>query len=724
MHNHHDRFGATPLQTCCSVLLITLIAACGGANSDLLDPLYPDNVESSLASVEKRVASTPADASPIGVAVTAKGDELLGINVSTGQVHWRRRYQNIRTIPFLAGEHVIFLHEDRLQLLRRDDGTVRTSIEADGMQLVGGDGTGNRAVAVLRHRGGIRANSRIIVFLNGAVRHDETVVQLVGAPVAAQDVFIVPWQSQNVSAFDYLKFEEVARLRTSQHVIANAFEHDGHIYFGGTEVGVWTSNYDENVPFFAPHAWELPGNPPLLRDSYSPAAPPDSAEHRVRRLWLPANPSQPIDALRGKVTVHLYYQAVFALEESSDTIRWARLQDAEIVGSRMVNDSLTLIGADGSIEVLDVRTGASTAKIEGHAKLRYAAVPEAAPPATGGTPAPSVVDGLTAIASTSDSRLVGAQRLAVRHLAMRPEPSATASLVTLCHIDRVSAPVVADACKGLSERTSGQGAIAEALKREASFLEQTAPPRADVLARAAVNMNMREAVEPLLTRLRDPQTPSSQLVAIASAIGSLGRPKDAEALLSFFMLYRAENLGDAMADGMRAILQAAAKLDLAGTAKALEPFEDAPDTEPTMVATITSIRATYAATQQTEDATAEAEGESKEGDAEGEEGGAQSAEGEEDEEGEPKVDPSKLPYQARLALALEPVEKELKACSFKLRKPLRLLIKLDKNNEATSVTTIPSEAQTCVSPHVLHMELPPDPQGTTRTIVHNVTWHK
>lgn len=705
-----------------ALCLCVPLAACGGANADLLDPMYADNVDASLASVERRVAATPKDSSPIAVGVSADASELLGLDVTSGEVRWRRNYSNIRSTPFLAGDHVIFMHEDRLQLLRRDDGSVRTTLDADGMQIVGGDGVEQRAVAVLRHRGGIRANSRIVVFINGAVRHDETVVQLVGAPVAARDLFIVPWQSQNVSAFDYLRFEELARLRTSKHVIANAFEHDGHIYFGNTEVGVWTSGYDEDIPFFAPQAWNLPGNPPLLRDSYSPAAPPDSAEYRVRRLWLPANPSQPIDSLRGKVTVHLYYRALFALEESSDAVRWARLMPVEIVGSRMVGDNLSLFGADGSQEVIDVRTGASVAHIDGKQKLRYVAAPEQIPALQAPSAAPDVVQGLAEVASSTDSRLVPAQRLAVRHLTLRPEPAATASLIDLCHTSRMSAPVLADACKGLSKRTSGQAAIADALARRGSFLKQTEPPRADILAKAAVKMNMREAVQALTARLQDPLTPAHQIVDIASAIGTLGRPKDKEALLAFFKLYRAEKLSDELAEGLQAVLQAAAKLDLEGTANAIAPFEDASDTAPALVATITSIRATYAATQQTPEE--EEKTEQAKADEEEKSENAQESEGKPTANDKPALDPSKLPYQARLALALEPVEKELKACSFKLRKPLRLMIQLDEKSEAKSVTVIPAEATTCVTPHLLHLPLPRDPQGTTNTIVHNITWHK
>jgi hypothetical protein len=120
------------------------------------------------------------------------------------------------------------------------------------------------------------------------------------------------------------------------------------------------------------------------------------------------------------------------------------------------------------------------------------------------------------------------------------DPQATGSLIDLCENTRITAPVRIAACSTLAKRTQGSEQILAALGRHAAFLEGTTAPPIGALASAAVAANVPGAAAALISHLADPNTASSDLPAIVTALGALNDQAASQPLIDFLRLYHAD----------------------------------------------------------------------------------------------------------------------------------------------------------------------------------------
>jgi hypothetical protein len=175
-----------------------------------------------------------------------------------------------------------------------------------------------------------------------------------------------------------------------------------------------------------------------------------------------------------------------------------------------------------------------------------------------------------------DARLVPARIYAARLLGGLADPSATASLVSICDARNVPALVRAAACEALASRTSGTEPIEEALGRHARFLDGTTAPPVGALARAAAAANDRAAVPLLVLHLRDPETPAAELAPLAHALGALGDAGAAEPLAEFVRTYHAETEDSGLAGALAEAIASYAALAGMESAEVLRAVEGDP----------------------------------------------------------------------------------------------------------------------------------------------------
>lgn len=532
------------------VLSVSGLSACGAGNS--FSPVYPDNQESSVATVLQRLASHSAsEEDPVAAGVTTSPHHLFVVDLRTGEKRWDIETQQPASAPVIAGDYVL-LHQARGVVgysLR--DGRELFDVEDDAMYLTGGGGEGSDVAFALSTGGGVGARSKLVVVRGGSVSIERDLEQTLGAPTVAAGMVFVPWATQNLSVLEASSGDEIARVRITNSPVGRAYHQDGNIYFGQRGVfrlsSTTTAGTTEASAFVAPEARAFPGEPTFMRDPYAPAPGAASAVHKIRLDWL-ANGSANTVGFSDDRLYLSFYRFVFGLAPSNaEGVHFVYEHSEDIVGAHAVRGGVIIADQGGGFALINARgQQAWTARVDRtptSVTIRPGSfVPAATPSGEPGT----IAEQLSAAAQSTDSRLVPARRFALGLMSGVEGEEVTAQLLAVCDNRQTPPAVKSDACSRLSTRTSGQGAVLGALERHASFLDdQTAPPVVE-LAGAASAMQARAAGPLIWSHIQDPQTPEVALPALFEALKSLGAESSLPGIKSWIRTYHADARTDAM----------------------------------------------------------------------------------------------------------------------------------------------------------------------------------
>jgi hypothetical protein len=197
-------------------------------------------------------------------------------------------------------------------------------------------------------------------------------------------------------------------------------------------------------------------------------------------------------------------------------------------------------------------------------------------------PLPSMREQLFAAAALEDDRLGAGRAYAVEHLALLPDEAVTSQLVALCAQRKSPQPVQVAACNHLGERSNGGPQVIEALRRRASFLEGNDPPPVGALARAAAQMQLKQAAPLLVTHMEDPNTPAADLAPVLETLERLEHKPAASAIERFVRLHHAEPEGSELSPALFAAVHALGALRARGSRGSLEDIARDPLTPQTM----------------------------------------------------------------------------------------------------------------------------------------------
>jgi hypothetical protein len=287
----------------------------------------------------------------------------------------------------------------------------------------------------------------------------------------------------------------------------------------------------------------------LLPDVYTMlAAPaPDSAQHRILLTWKPTAPDHVRIALQDDCVYLVFYRFVFALSPKDYALRWVYVHDADLVGATAQQHGLAFADDAGRFGFLGAASGELAYRVEGGPSSTVVRLPRGG---SGVRDSGRAVDGATVpgklltAAHDQDARLVPARLLVVEELARLDVPEATANLIELCDAARIAPPVRERACALLKQRVIGSDHLLFALERHAGYLEGTTSPPVGALAKAAASLKEKRAVALLIAHLKDPNTRSSDLPAVVTALGELEDPAAADPLVSFLRLYHADTIDE------------------------------------------------------------------------------------------------------------------------------------------------------------------------------------
>ena len=691
-------------------LALTLAAAaiaigCGGTPAAFA-PKYPDNDRAAVGALVQRTSSAPLRRqNSIAVGVTSPPQKLFAFDLSTRRTLWQVPVE-VSSAPYIAGSSVVVQSEGGITGYDLRSGARRFNVDSEEMVLKGADGEGPLAAITIGEGSGTFAKSEVILVRDGSVQWRRPLEALVGVPAVVGNSVLVPWSGQFLSALDAGSGEEYARLRVRDGVISHALRVGPDVYLGSFHgVARLSSALDSGAlkssGFFALPEGELPGRPLLLRDVFTESAPPaaDSAQHRIALGFRPML-AGPRVALQDDTLYLVFYRFVFALAPQDYAVRWVYVHDRDLVGASAQPHGIAFADEAGRIAFVTAGSGQRSWQEQAVSGASVVQLPDEGSGITAGGDGPTpeaLAAMLLGAAQDTDARLVPARMLAVAAIGKLPQADATANLIELCDSERIAPPVRERACSELKQRKVGADHLLAALERHAAFLEGTTTPPVGYLAKAVAALGEKRAVAPLVAHLADPETRSTDLPALVSALGELGEASAAEPLAKFLRTYHADAIDEHVVRALELVPGVLLKLS-------------GPVSRPTLLAVtedglgVNSVRLKAQAALNTLDEQQAAAEKSDEARASAQE---EQAVEEAETEAAQQEEPTHF-TTAMIAEALLPVRDQLKACLANAAKPTyqaRVVIVIEET-KPMMVSVLPAELQACVEPLVMSQKFP------------------
>jgi hypothetical protein len=543
------------------VALALLVPACGGGGvlgSAAFSQRFPDDRVDHVEAVVARLGAVPPehDRSIVVLAATSP-DRLLAYDLAAGRTLWEIP-ATLRTIPYVAGHYVVTQEEGGVVVRALDGGRETARIADQQMGLIGADGDRDSGAIALSTGGAVGARSVLVGLSHGSPSFRAEVSQALGVPAVRGDMIFQPWGNQNLSVIEE-DGGEIARVRVTRGVMGHAFVEGTSIFVGQTGLGLLSADLDSasDVPWLEIASTPRPGNPPLMRDAYTPPPSPGSATHRVRLAFAPRAEGTSV-ALVDDLVVLVFYRLVFGLSELGARAAWVQEMPHDVIGVSVREAGIFVVDDHGEVSLLSRTDGRPIWNASIGEGGSFAAIDPGtfAPSGSPQGDALPLRDQLLSAAQSTDARLVPAREYAVRLLGGLEDPQVTDNLVALCDDRNAPATVHTAACETLGGRTTGPDAILTALGRHQAFLQGTAAPPVGALARAALAMTERRATPLLLAQMRDPDTRNEDLVPLFEALSGLGDASATTPLEDFLRLYHAEPSDSGLAPGLGAAVAA------------------------------------------------------------------------------------------------------------------------------------------------------------------------
>jgi hypothetical protein len=533
---------------------LSLGAGCGGGGAGgAFSQRFPDDRVDHVEAVIGRLGAVPPEHDRSIVVLAASDPQrVIAYDLATQHVLWEQAAE-LRTIPYVAGHYVVTQEAGGVVVRAIDGGRITSRIDDQQMGLVGADGDRESGVVALSTGGAVGARSMVVGLSHGSPSFRAEVEQAIGVPAVRGDLIFQPWGSQNLSVLEE-SGEEIARVRVTHGVVGHAFVEGSSIFVGQAGLGLLSADLGAggDAPWLTLATDPArPGNPPLLRDAYTPPPSANSATHRVRLSFLPRAQGNAVELVDDLVVLS-FYRLVFALGDHGARAAWVQQMPRDVVGVSVREAGIYVVDDAGTVRLLSRTDGRTIWSASIGTGGTYAAIDP-------GTFAPSgppegdalpLRDQLLAAAASTDARLVPAREFAVRLLGRLPEAEVTQNLVVLCDDRDLLASVRSAACQALGTRTDGADSVVTALGRHAAFLTGTTAPPVGALATAALAMHEPRATPLLLGQLRDPETRNEDLPALFDALSGLADASAAAPIEDFLRLYHAEPGDSGMGPGL------------------------------------------------------------------------------------------------------------------------------------------------------------------------------
>jgi hypothetical protein len=549
------------------ILVGASLTACGGAGTGTMAFSYQfaDNQAETFHEVVERLpapqpASRPDNATGAHLAVVTTHDaprQVIAFDLDSGQPRWSFAL-DAQTRAEILGDVVLSSERQRVVAIDLRSGQQRWEVSLPDLAYVGADRDGETIYLsfTVGALGGARREGHLVAVdaRTGSERWRHEVDGVFGQPAASGGMVLVPYERQNIAILDEATGYELARLRSTDDVIAWIRHDPTGIYYGHrglyrlTEESVFGTR--ERAAHIEP---PIPSVPPLREgeaerpveledDGFLPKPGTRTARGRIRLYYAPrlAEGREEVGIL-GETYYFVYYRYVFGMN-ADGSLRWARILEQDVIGAQVVEGGLLTVGEQGQMRVLGRANGQDAWSGGAPMQLASVALDAAGFSSTPSDAAPRPLrEVLNEIALDPDNRLVAARAYAVRLLAALPEPDITRDMLDLYQQRSMPRALRDSIASTLRTRTSGSEHLVAALSRRYDFIEGTEGPPLELIVPSLIEMRATQAVPGLVQQLNDHETSPAALVLVARAVAELGDASVLPALRNFLVLYRADS---------------------------------------------------------------------------------------------------------------------------------------------------------------------------------------
>ncbi|MEZ4335974.1 MAG: PQQ-binding-like beta-propeller repeat protein [Sandaracinaceae bacterium] len=547
-------------------ILVTLAAlfavACGPQYRNAFSHHFLDNQAADLAAVMERLPDPAHDdrpenalGAPVAVATTftesGEGRQMVAWRIDDGSQLWAVPV-DAATQPEILGDVVLTSTREQVRAYDLASGRELWHQDLPDLAYVGAtrDGDSIYWAATVGALGGARRVGHVVAVdaRSGGERWRHEIQGVFGQPAAAGGLVFVPWERQNIAILESLTGDEIARLRSTDDVVAWAFEHPTGIYYGGQ--GIYRLTHRSSVgtrgesTHIRPELGDLPRQPDSIwPDGYVPKPGTRSARGRIRVYFNPAPASDDTSIhIEGDTYYFVYYRYVFAYSLEGE-LRWTRILEQDVANAEAMPHGLLTFGEQGGANLLDRDTGNDRWSWDAATPIASVALDASGfdPSGAAGEARP-LRQSLNELVLDPDNRLVAARAYAVTRLAQIEEPEITRDLLDLYQQRAMPGALKEAIRQALRTRRSGEQYLMEALARRYDYLQETQAPPLEAIVPALLAMEHTAAVPQLINHLMDHETPAAVLPELVDAIVRLGGAEVVPALRRFLTLYRADSL--------------------------------------------------------------------------------------------------------------------------------------------------------------------------------------
>lgn len=554
------------------IAALAALAGCGGSARSAFSHQFADNRADHFGVVLARLPEAHAEVRPENVlgepliVVATHSDSpsqpagergIAAFSVDGSEERWRYPL-DAQTRPEILDD--IVLASDRHHLVAIDlrTGHERWRVELADLAYVGATRDGDTIFysSTVGALGGARRVGLVVALDassgNELWRHE--VQGVFGQPAATGGMVMVPWERQNLAILDASTGVELARLRSTDDVIAWAFDDPTGVYYGHRNVYRMTARSISGVRSESTHlALQLPTLPVMhegetprdidvFDDGFLPKPGTRSARGRIRLYFAPDQTTEPSEVkVLGDRVYFVYFRYVFGYGIDGRLL-FARILEEDVIGAQPTAHGLFVVGEQGRMRLLDKDSGLD--RFSGTLEEPLASVALDVAGFVGAPPAEEAGDlraSLNAVAVDPDNRLVPARAFAIQQLAALEEPEVTRDLLDLYAQQSMPGALRQIIAEALRTRRTGSEHLVAALRQRFDFIEQTEVPPLEVIVPSLLEMQGRDAVPGLIQQLQDHETPSASLPMLIDAITELGDASIVPALRQFLVLYRSDS---------------------------------------------------------------------------------------------------------------------------------------------------------------------------------------
>jgi len=625
-------------------LALYLVGCAGITGGGAFNARFPDNQEEPtrrvVRSLPDAVSPEATEAQALAVGTTGDDDDdraVVAFDLQQGQQLWSTPLPAM-TRPEILGDVVVTSTREEVVGLDLASGSVLWRRPTEGLAFVGA----SRARDVIAFVGNVGASggevreSRVAAVdaRTGGGRWDHQISAVLGRPAARGAYFFIPWDRQNIAVLDATSGDELVRLRSTDDVIDWVEAGPAGVFYGSQGIyrlteDTWKGTREDAV-YREPPIPDAPRDPLVEADAFFPEPGMRSARGKIRIYHEPRpGPGalgEPI-AVVGDTYYFVYFRYVYAFD-GANRLRWATMLPDTIVSAQPLEEGFLVVTESGAARVLGLGDGAEVWSQELGTELASLslsadsfdpagvsapqlpgggapggrtpdglpadegdggeageggegddgepkagddvaaagddaaeaatddpseAVADAAagePTAASAEPASIVAPGadpaevqrsLVRLATDPDNRLVPGRAYAISLLARLEAPEITRELLDL-YAQRSMPSALRDAIvEALKTRKSGSEYLVAALDQRYDFLDGTQSPPLSLIVPSLIESNATQAVPGLVRQLEDHETPIGVLPLLVEAVAVLGGEAAQPTIRRFLTLYRADS---------------------------------------------------------------------------------------------------------------------------------------------------------------------------------------